>query len=53
MIRELPAEAAETGKAVSIWVELFNPSLGLFERLGFSKVQEDGFNCLLERRPEK
>src|SRR5882724_5186909 len=42
LIRELLREADQTGKAVNIWVEQFNPSLALFERLGFSKAQEDG-----------
>jgi GNAT superfamily N-acetyltransferase len=48
LIREILAEADQTGKPVSIWVENFNPSLRLFERLGFVKIQEDGFNCLLK-----
>jgi ribosomal protein S18 acetylase RimI-like enzyme len=48
LIRQLLTEGAHTGKRVSIWVEHFNPSLHLFERLGFSKVQEEGFNCLME-----
>jgi ribosomal protein S18 acetylase RimI-like enzyme len=48
LIREVLAEADETGKAVSIWVENFNPSLKLFERLGFVRIQEDGFNWLME-----
>src|SRR6266403_245000 len=50
LLREVLAEADETGKAVNIWVENFNPSLKLFERLGFAKIQEDGFNYLLEYR---
>jgi GNAT superfamily N-acetyltransferase len=53
LIRELLAEGARTAKAVSIWVEYFNPSLTLFERLGFSRIQEDGYNLLLEWRPPK
>ena len=48
LIRQLLIEASQTGKSVSIWVEHFNQSLRLFERLGFSKIQEDGFNCLME-----
>ena len=48
LIRELLVEGAQTGKSVRIWVEHFNPSLSLFERLGFSRIQEDGFNYLLE-----
>lgn len=48
LIRELLAEGRATGKPVRIWVEHFNPSLSLFERLGFSKIQEEGINCLME-----
>ena len=50
LIRELLQEADGEGKPVSIWVENFNPSLRLFERLGFSKVEENDFNYLLEYR---
>ena len=53
MIRELMAEGSRAGKAVSIWVEHFNPSRNLFDRLGFSQIQEDGYNLLLEWRPPK
>ncbi len=51
LIREILAEGDQAGKPVNIWVENFNPSLELFERLGFVRVQEDGFNCLMEYRP--
>ena len=51
LIREILAEGDQAGKPVNIWVENFNPSLKLFERLGFVRVQEDGFNCLMEYRP--
>jgi len=53
MIRELMAEGAREGKAVSTWVEHFNPSRNLFDRLGFSQIQEDGYNLLLEWSPPK
>lgn len=53
LMRELLLESDRTGKAVNIWVEPFNPSLNLFERLGFAKIQEEGFNYLLERPPQK
>jgi len=53
LIRELLAEGKRIGKPVSIWVEYFNPSLTLFQRLGFSKIHEDGYNLLLEWRPPK
>jgi ribosomal protein S18 acetylase RimI-like enzyme len=51
LIREILAEGDQAGKPVNIWVENFNPSLKLFERLGFVRVQEHGFNCLMEYRP--
>jgi GNAT superfamily N-acetyltransferase len=50
LLRDLVSEADSTGKALNIWVEPFNPSLRLFERLGFRKVQEENMNCLLEYR---
>jgi ribosomal protein S18 acetylase RimI-like enzyme len=53
LIRELLQEADGASKPVSIWVENFNPSQSLFERLGFSKVEENGFNYLLEYRRKK
>ena len=51
LMRELLQEADRSGHAVNIWVEEYNPSRSLFERLGFSKVHEEGFNWLLEYRP--
>lgn len=48
IIRELMAEAALTGKPLRIYVESFNPSLRLFERLGFVKLSEAGYNYLME-----
>jgi ribosomal protein S18 acetylase RimI-like enzyme len=53
LVQELLAEAADTGKGVQIWIERLNTSLSLFQRLGFSEIKEDGFNCLLECRPSK
>lgn len=49
LIRILLAEGSETNKPVAIWLEQSNPSMRLFERLGFSKIQGDGVNCLMER----
>ncbi|MDT4968618.1 MAG: hypothetical protein QOJ64_3355 [Acidobacteriota bacterium] len=50
LIKELMAEAQSSGKPLNIWVESFNPSLRLFERLGFEQVDSDGVNCLVEWR---
>jgi ribosomal protein S18 acetylase RimI-like enzyme len=49
LISELLNEGAQKSKPVHIRVEHFNPSLRLFERLGFSKIQEEGINWLMER----
>lgn len=51
LIRELMERAQKAGKPVRIYVESYNRSLRLFERLGFAKVEEDGINVLLEWRP--
>jgi RimJ/RimL family protein N-acetyltransferase len=53
IIRKLMVEGSLAGKAVSIWVEHFNPSRKLFDRLGFSQIQKDGYNLLMEWRPSK
>ena len=50
LIQELVAEAGKSESTVQIYVETFNPALGLFERFGFSKIAEEGFNVLLEWR---
>jgi ribosomal protein S18 acetylase RimI-like enzyme len=41
-------EARQSNKRVTIHVESFNPSLRLFERLGFRKAEETGFHFLME-----
>ena len=48
LMRELMNEAARSESVVQIYVETFSPSLPLFERLGFSRVKEEGVNFLLE-----
>lgn len=50
LIKDLQSEAARAGKALHIYVENFNPSLRLFERLGFSGIGDDGVNILMEWR---
>ena len=44
-------EARRAGKPVSIYIENFNPSLRLFERLGFHKEREHEFRLLLKWSP--
>jgi ribosomal protein S18 acetylase RimI-like enzyme len=48
LLRRLMEEAGASGKAVMIYVESFNPSLRLFERLGFQKEREEGFQFLMK-----
>jgi ribosomal protein S18 acetylase RimI-like enzyme len=52
MLNDLIAEAEETQKTLTIYVESFNRSLGLFKRLGFSKIGEHGYSHLMEWRPD-
>jgi ribosomal protein S18 acetylase RimI-like enzyme len=52
LVRDLLDEAAQERKRLLIYVETFNPSLRLFERLGFKSIAEEGINFLLEWKPE-
>jgi ribosomal protein S18 acetylase RimI-like enzyme len=51
VLGEILLESKKDRKPVRIYVETFNPSLRLFERLGFSKVEDAGFHRLLEWKP--
>jgi ribosomal protein S18 acetylase RimI-like enzyme len=51
LMNELLAEAAEAGKKVRIHVERFNPALSLYERLGFTRVEDQGVYFLMEWLP--
>jgi ribosomal protein S18 acetylase RimI-like enzyme len=53
LIRQLLAEAERTGRAVRIYVEEFNPSLHLFERLGFSPSEQQGIHLLMQWNPSQ
>lgn len=50
LIKNLMKEAQAAGQPLNIYVESYNPSLRLFERLGFYQVETDGVNYLLEWR---
>jgi GNAT superfamily N-acetyltransferase len=50
LIKNLMSEAGRIGLPLNIWVESFNPSHRLFERLGFSVVEDDRVNHLMEWR---
>lgn len=51
LLRRLLVEAGKAGKPVTIYVESFNPSLRLFERLGFRKDHEKGLHLLMKWQP--
>lgn len=51
LLREILDAAASEGKSVSIHVEVFNPALSLYERLGFRQIETYGPYHLLEWRP--
>jgi ribosomal protein S18 acetylase RimI-like enzyme len=53
LIEELMAEAASSGRSVSIHVELQNPARALYERLGFVPAGEHGVYVLMEWAQEK
>lgn len=48
LLDRIMAQAKEAGKSLTIYVETFNPSLRLFQRLGFTPIQEQGFHLLLQ-----
>jgi len=50
ILKELMDEAKSMGIPLCIYVESFNRSHGLFERLGFVKTGESGYSDLLEWR---
>ena len=48
LIKQLLDEASRTGKITRIYVEEFNPSLRLFQRLGFSSSEQHGIHLLMQ-----
>jgi ribosomal protein S18 acetylase RimI-like enzyme len=53
LIKQLLDEANRCGKSTTIYVEEFNPSLRLFERLGFSPGEQQGIHLLLRCSPRQ
>jgi len=45
------AEGKEVGKPVTIHVEIYNPAMRLYERLGFVPVEERGPYRLMKWSP--
>ena len=42
LLKAILSQGAQSGKVVTIHVEIFNPALGWYERLGFKKIAEHG-----------
>jgi ribosomal protein S18 acetylase RimI-like enzyme len=53
LLRQLLDEAKRSGKVTRIYVEEFNPSLHLFERLGFSPSEQQGIHLLMQWNPSQ
>jgi ribosomal protein S18 acetylase RimI-like enzyme len=51
ILQDLMEEAEAAKKTLSIYVESSNPSLQLFQRLGFVKAGENDISCLMEWHP--
>lgn len=51
ILHRIMADASEAKKPVTIYVESFNRSLHLFQRLGFQQADESGFCLLMEKNP--
>jgi len=50
LLRTLMAEAEQSGRSLSIHVEIFNPARRLYQRLGFVEVDDVGVYKLMEYR---
>ncbi|MGE0128797.1 MAG: GNAT family N-acetyltransferase [Blastocatellales bacterium] len=53
LLKALLAEAEAASQPVTVYVESFNPSRSIFERLGFAVVEEHGVHHLMQWRPSK
>jgi GNAT superfamily N-acetyltransferase len=51
ILHDLMAEGKEVGKPVTIHVEIYNPAMRLYERLGFVPVEERGPYRLMKWSP--
>jgi len=51
LLRDLLAEGEAAGKPVTIHVEIYNPAMRLYERLGFQPVEERGPYRLMKWSP--
>ena len=51
IMRDILDEAAKAAKKVRIHVEVNNPAMRLYQRLGFHKIEEQGVYNLMEWKP--
>lgn len=51
LLKQVIAAATLAGKPVRIHVERYNPARRLYDRLGFSQIEDQGIYLLLERQP--
>jgi ribosomal protein S18 acetylase RimI-like enzyme len=51
ILGEILAEGSAAGKPVTIHVEKFNPALRLYQRLGFTPIEDRDVYYLMERAP--
>jgi GNAT superfamily N-acetyltransferase len=53
ILRDLMDESETAGKPLTIHVEIYNPAMRLYERLGFRPIEERGPYLLMEWRPSQ
>jgi ribosomal protein S18 acetylase RimI-like enzyme len=53
LLRELLERGRAAGKPVTIHVEIFNPAMRLYKRLGFVKKDSNGVYDLMEWKPDQ
>lgn len=53
ILRDLMDESEAAGKPLTIHVEVYNPAMRLYERLGFRPIEERGPYLLMEWRPSQ
>jgi ribosomal protein S18 acetylase RimI-like enzyme len=51
LLKQIQQEGETSSRVVTIHVEVFNPAMRLYQRLGFLKVAETGVYFLMEWRP--
>jgi ribosomal protein S18 acetylase RimI-like enzyme len=51
LIRAVLDEADRAGTLTSLYVELSNPAMRLYSRLGFTRIKEEGLYWRMERQP--